>query len=127
MNHGAGWIIFEESYPDGTRRLLSILPARRNPKEVTRFLQQSYVDRFATIDEKLHFKKNPKFRPFSVLVDIHGGPMSIGHGPFYFAIYARKIVCEGNCLTFYYKIAANRDDPLNPVFEERAQSLPIGA
>ena len=126
MNYGAGWIVFEESFHERTRRLLSILPARRNRKEVTHFVQQSYVDRFASIREKLGYKKHPESSPFSVLDDVYGGPIHVGHEPFFVAIYARKIEIKEDVLFFYYRVAVNRDDPFNPVFEERCQSLPIG-
>lgn len=125
MNQGAGWIVFEESHHEGTRRLLSILPARRNRKEVVFFLQQTYVDRFASLAEKISYKKHPKSSPFSVLADAYGGPISVGHEPFYVAIYARKIVIRDNLLVFRYRIATNRDDPFEPRFEQRCQSLSV--
>jgi hypothetical protein len=90
MNHGAGWIVFEESYHERTRRLLSILPARRNRKEVISFVQQTYVDRFASVAEKLSYKKHPKSAPFNVFDDAYGGPIHVGHEPFYVAVYAQK-------------------------------------
>lgn len=125
MNHGAGWVVFEESPSEGTRKLLSVLPARRNRSEVIAFIQQSYVDRFASIEERISYKKHPKSSPFNVLADNYGGPIHVGHEPFFVGIYARKIILKGNLFEFYYRIATNRGDPFNPIFEERCQSLVV--
>lgn len=124
MNHGSGWIVWEES-SNSNRRLLSILPARRNRDEVAHFVQQLYVDRFASIDEKLEFKKHPNSSRFPMLADHYPGPKSVGFGPWYFAVYAREIVLEKNQLSFYYRIAVNRADPYRPVFEERRQTIDV--
>lgn len=123
MNHGAGWIVFEEFHREGTRRLLSILPARRNQKDVISFVQQIYVDRFASIDEKLSHKKHPESSPFNVLFDAGSRTIHVGDEPVYVAIYAHKIVLRENIVKFHYRIAVNRGDPFNPVFEQRYQSI----
>lgn len=123
MNHGPGWIVFEESQRKGTRRLLSILPARRKPKDVISFVQQTYVDRFASIDEKLRYKKHPESSPFNVLSDPHGCTIHVGDEPVYVAIRAHQIVLEDNVLKFHYRIVVSLDDSSSPVFEQRCQSL----
>ena len=51
--------------------------------------------------------------------------MHVGHQPFFVGIYGRKILLTKNVLTFTYRIAASREDPFNPVFEERHQSLVV--
>lgn len=127
MDHGAAWIVIEESYQQGTRRLLSILPARRNRNEVIAFVQQCYVDRFASIDEKLLFKKHPKQPPFTVFADQYGGPIYIGQEPVYVGIYAYKIRLQDMVLEFQYRIVVDRNNLLEPKFETRSQSLMIHA
>lgn len=125
MNHGAGWIVYEESYHEHTRKLVSILPARRNVRFVADFMEQLYTDHHASLSERLRYKKNPKVPMFRAMVDICAGPIHVGHDPFLVGIYARKITLDGNVLGFWYKIATNRDDPLNPVLEDRHQSLQV--
>lgn len=125
VNHGSGWIIFEESYHKRTRKLMSILPARRNGRFVADFMEQLYTDRHASLSERLRYKKNPKLPMFRAIVDLYNGPIHVGHDPFLVGLYAHKITLDGNVLGFQYKIATNRDDPFNPVFEDRFQSLQV--
>jgi hypothetical protein len=129
MNHGPGWIVFEESRHQRTRKLLSILPARREPRDVACFMEQIYVDRFASLRERLSYKKKSKKSPiaavFKAMRDIYNNTIHVGHEPFYVGIRAHKITLKGNVLEFWYKIAANVEDPHNPKFEDRCQSLVV--
>jgi hypothetical protein len=63
MNYGAGWIILEESYREGTTKLLSILSPRRTAKNVSAFIEQLHIDRYCSIRERLEYKKTRKAAP----------------------------------------------------------------
>ena len=127
MNHGAGWIVFEESVNAGVRRLVSILPARRTEKDVAIFMRQLYADSKLAIEDRLHYKKHPHDGPYQVSRGPHHNPMHVGHNPWLMGIYADKIELSGNSLTFTYKILVNPDElPLQkPRFENRQQTLPV--
>lgn len=124
MNYGAGWIILEESYHQKTRKLVSILSARRTARQVAEFMQQIYVDRTGTVLERLDYKKSPKAAAYKVESDRLTNPLYIGHDPTLFGIRAHKILLKGETLEFRYKILSNpQADPLRAIFEERSQSL----
>jgi hypothetical protein len=125
MNHGPGWVIFEESFHQRTKNLLSILPARKSVWEIERVVEQMYVDRHFSIKEKLAYKKSRKHIIYKPLTDPYSCIIHYGHEPFLVAIPARKILLRGNQLEIHYRIAVNRDDPMNPVFEARQQIIPV--
>jgi hypothetical protein len=126
MDYGAGWIIFEQSYHQNTRKLVSILSARRTARDVSEFMEQIYVDRTGTVQERLSYKKSPKSAPYKVESDRLNNPLYIGHDPTLFGIRAHKILLKGETLEFRYKILSNpQGDPLRAIFEERSQSLQV--
>ena len=123
MNHGPGWVIFEESFHQRTKKLLSILPSRKSVWEIERLVEQMYVDRYFSIKGKLAYKKSRKYTPYKALTDPFSCITHCGHEPFFVAVPARKIILRGSLLEFHYQIAVNRDDPMNPVFEARHQII----
>ena len=125
--HGAGWIIFEESYMNGTKELVSILPARRSTRDVSEFMRQTYIDRRASIEHRLAFKKSPRSDPYQVMMGRHMNPLHIGHDPFLVGIYAHKIALNGNSLDFTFRILVSVDQNLVPTFEDRQQSITVAA
>ena len=127
MNYGAGWVIFEESYQERTRKLVSVLSPRRTPKDVSAFIEQLHMDRYGSIRERLEYKKSRKAATYTPMMDGYGGVMHCGHEPHLVGIYASKIVLREGQLLFTYRIATNRDKgPLDVTFEERQQSLAVG-
>ena len=126
MNYGAGWIILEESYREGTTKLLSILSPRRTAKDVSAFVEQLHIDRHGSIRERLEYKKTRKAAAYAPMLDGFGGVMHCGHEPHLTGIYAHRIVLRNEQLEFTYRIATNRDKgPLEVTFEERQQSIPL--
>jgi len=125
MNHGSGWILIEEYYHSRSRKLLSILPPRKSRRDVAAFMEQLYVDRHASIREKLGYKKHCKLAAYAVSTDMFNGTMHCGHEPFFICVFANKIVLRENNLEFHYRIAVNRDDPMNPIFEARSQTITV--
>lgn len=128
MNHGAGWIIFEESLNQGSRRLLSVLSPRRTPRDVASFIEQLYVDSHCSIRERLQYKKTRKSAAYTPQLDDYGGVMHCGHDPFLVGIYAHKILLRESTLQFVYRIVVGRSESsLQASYEERQQSLAVDA
>jgi hypothetical protein len=126
MNYGAGWIILEESYREGTKKLLSVLSPRRTAKDVSAFVEQLHIDPHGSIRERLEYKQSRKVAAYNTMLDGFGGVMRCGHEPHLTGIYAHKIVLRKGQLEFTYRIATNRNKgPLEVTFEERPQSIAV--
>jgi hypothetical protein len=126
MNHGQGWVIFEESYPECNRRLLSIMASRRAARDVKAFMEQLYIGRYASIQEQLAFKKSRKSASHDFLVDQGGQDIAYGHDPVFFGICARSIVPKGLVLEFEYRIIVKFiSHPLEVTWETTKQSLTV--
>ena len=126
MDYGSGWVIFEESADASDGRLVSMLSARKPFRYIAEYLQQSYVDRFGAIEDRLAFKKHPNTSPYEMLRGPHPNPTHVGHDPSLVAIYAYKIQVSAHSLIIHYKILINpNDNPLQARYETRQQSLSI--
>lgn len=126
LNYGKGWVIFEDSYREKTRKLVSILSPRRTPEDVKVFVEQLYIDRYGSIRERLEYKKSRKSTAYPAMFEGYGGVMHCGQEPHLVAIFARSIVLRDELLEFTYQIAMNRTEgPTKLRFEERQQTLVV--
>jgi len=125
INHGTGWVLFEQPFNRRTCTLLSILSPRRPARNVAAYLEQLYVDRFCSIRAQLSYKKSRKYAAWPVKIDRYGLGMQCGHDPCFLAIYARKILLAGNILEYEYQIVELADDPRHIVFQIKHQSLTV--
>lgn len=126
MKHGPAWIIFEESLRHGSKELISILPPRRPVHDVVAFMEQIYIDRTASLLERLRYKKSRDSAAYSPQLDGH--VMHCGHDPFLVGIYAFQTCVKDGVLEFHYRIITTRaQHPKDCVFEERSQSLRVDA
>ena len=125
MNYGAGWIILENRYPEASKLVLSVISPRRSSAFVAQYIEQLYVDRHASIRERLEYKKSRKNYPYQTQTSIYSGIMHCGQSPVLHGIYAHKILLSGNQLDFTYKILVREDPPHTPVFESRRQVVPV--
>jgi hypothetical protein len=125
INHGTGWVLFEEASNRSARTLLSILSPRRPARDVAAYLEQLYVDRFCSIRAQLIYKKSRKYATCPTRIDRYGLGMRCGNDPCFLGIYARKIFLAGNVLEFEYKIVEVAEDPRHLVFQTKRQSLPV--
>ncbi|EGR1115069.1 hypothetical protein EFU35_07160 [Vibrio cholerae] len=57
MKIGKTWAVFECDDVDDSRKLLSLMPPRLPSKYVHFFVEQTYVDRYGDLNEKLAHKK----------------------------------------------------------------------
>src|ERR1700722_7578519 len=127
INHGTGWLLFEQPINRPTPTLLSILSPRRPARNVAAYLEQLYVDRCCSIRAQLMYKKSRKYAAWPIKIDRYGLGMRCGHDPCFFGIYARKIFLAGNILEYEYTIVAAADDPRHIVFQVKRQSLNVNA
>src|ERR1700722_282485 len=125
INHGTGWLLFEQPINRPACTLLSILSPRRPARNVAAYLEQLYVDRFCSIRAQLMYKKSRKYAAWPIKIDRYGLSMRCGQDPCLFGIYARKIVLTGNILEYEYKIVEVSEDPRHLVFQIRRKSLTV--
>jgi hypothetical protein len=125
INHGTGWILFEQPPNRSACTLLSILSPRRPARNVAAYLEQLYVDRFCSIRAQLMYKKCRKYAEWPIRIDRYGLSMRCGHDPCFLAIYARKILLTENTLEYEYKIVEIADDPRHLVFRIKRESLTV--
>lgn len=124
MNYGSGWVVIEQYFHSGERRLVSILPPRTNKSEVARYVGQAYVDTHASVREKLTYKKgNEQLPAYAVSENAFDSVMHCGHEPFFVCFYSQKITLNKDLVKFQYKICVNHDDLLAPRYEVRTQSI----
>lgn len=123
MQHGPAWVLFEESFHQQTKTLLSLLSPRRPVRDVVSFVEQAYVDRTGSLAEKVRYKKSAIYTPV-----LDGHVMHCGHELFLVCIYAQQISVHENVLSFTYRIITERgSSPEDFVWEERQQSIAVDA
>ena len=125
INHGTGWLLYEQPSDRPACTLLSILSPRRPARNVAAYLEQLYVDRFCSVRAQLIYKKSRKYAAWPTRLDRYGLGMRCGNDPCFFGIYARKIILTGNVLEFEYKVVEVADDPRHLVFQTKRQSLSV--
>jgi len=105
MNIGTAWVLIEESFHSTEKRLVSIISARRNQDYICDYIEQAYVDRFASINEKIAYKKNKKQSPFKIEnYEKAETIISCGHDPMFRAYYCHKLELNGDTLIYKYRV-----------------------
>ncbi|MGA2023345.1 MAG: hypothetical protein ABSH23_01155 [Steroidobacteraceae bacterium] len=125
INHGTGWVLFEQASKRPAGALLSILSPRRPARNVAAYLEQLYVDRFCAIRAQLIYKKSRKYAAWPTRIDRYGLGMRCGHDPCFIGIYARRIVLMGDILEIEYKVVEVADNPRHLTFQTKRQSLTV--
>lgn len=127
MTHGPAWVIFQENYPKSGKSLLSLLSARKSTSDVVRFMEQLYVDRFCSIETRIAYKKSRKSFAAKPIVDTYSQIIHLGHGPFLIGIPVQQVALKNDALEVSYKIAVDRSDPFNPIWERRTMTLAVNS
>ena len=106
MKLGKAWVIIEKSRHSTERHLVSVINARKGQKYIRDFMEQTYVDKFASINEKISYKKNREKSPFRIEnYEQTRHIISCGHDPMIFkAYYCHKLKLNGETLTFKYRV-----------------------
>ncbi len=106
MHLGRAWIILEEHFHSGEKRLLSIVSPRKTARFICEFMEQMYVDKFASVHEKITYKKDRKKSAFRMEKYEQMGPttFSCGHDPTFRAYYCHRLTLAGERLMFKYRV-----------------------
>ena len=120
MKFGKGWVVTEFFSHTNERVVLSLLSARKSEKFVRQFLEQLYVDRQGSIDERIAYKKRPKSWPYPVTLPDprFGQVMMCGHEPEMWACYCHEMALDGSQLSYKFKILRSVEDDLCATFKE---------
>ena len=119
MKTGKGWLIIEESIHKNTETLVSIISPRRAWNYVQKYVEQMYVDRFASIEEKIAYKKKSGSWPYRAKKQgLYTGIIECGHDPIMWAYYCHKLTLENGVLNYTYKKLKGQTNDLQPIFEE---------
>ena len=98
-------MVLEESYHSNDKRLVTLINPRKTGSYVAEYIEQAYVDRYASFDEKVVFKKDKKKSPFRIeRYMISATTISHGHDPMFNAYYAHKLERKGVSLLFHYRV-----------------------
>jgi hypothetical protein len=112
MKLGKGWIIIEEHFHTQESFLISIVNARKGESYIREYIEQIYVDKFASINEKFIYKKNRDKLPAYQVSNYH---TSVGHEPTFKGHLCDKFeIIDENTLEFSYKTK-------NGLFTERTK------
>ena len=105
MTLGKAWLVIEESCHDGSKRLLSVISARKNEQYVRDFVEQIYVDRYASFAEKIAYKNNRERSPFKVEpYEFSDSVIRCGHDPIFCAYRCDLLKREGSILRYSYRL-----------------------
>lgn len=103
MALGVAWLVIEESVHGNKPRLLSVLSPRKSNKDIAWYLEQSYVDRFASFEEAIVYKNDSKKSAFRIeKYEIGVTIVSCGHDPVYRAYRCHWLKKVENNLLFRY-------------------------
>jgi len=126
MDVGVGWVIIEYSVHSGKRFLISLINPRRTGEYVQRYVEQLYVDRYASIEEKISYKKNPKSWPYGAIFQgPYSGNITCGHDPIMSAHKCHKMKLKDGILTYIYKTLKGQKDDLRGIFEEITSTIDV--
>lgn len=127
MNTGKGWLIIEEYFHENTKSVVSIISPRKGIKYVREYVEQMYVDRFASINEKIAYKKNPKFSAFKIEEPSDNNTFSFGHDPTFRVYACHKLSLKGNKLTYIYKKRVFKDEERKdkPILKEKTGTVNV--
>jgi phosphohistidine phosphatase SixA len=125
MNMGKGWVIIEESVHTDTKFLVSIIGPRRPGRNVQQYMEQVYVDKYASIEEKIAYKKKPESWPYraEAVTPLYIGVIHCGHDPIMMAYYCHKLKLKNGVLEYAFKTLQGQTDEHRPIFKEVVHSI----
>jgi len=103
MALGKACLVIEESLHSDETRLLSVLSPRKSNTDIAEYLEQSYVDRFASFEEAISYKKKPQTSAFRIEeYNIGQTLVACGQEPIYRAYLCHWLKVAGKNLAFRY-------------------------
>jgi hypothetical protein len=127
MNLGTGWLIIEESPHTDTRTLISIVNPRKRESYVQDYMEQLYVDKFASIEEKIAYKKNPKSWPYPAqpVKPLFPSVLSCGHDPIFMAYRCHKLKRKNGEIEYTFNTLKGQTKDLLPIIQENTRTIKI--
>ena len=125
MKHGHGWVVLEQG-TDTPQTLVTILPSRRPVNDVAAHIEQLYVDRHSSINERIDYKKSRKRAAYTSMIDPYSCIIHCGHNPWLVAFPARSIELNHNVLSFSYRLPV-KPAGIDTVFENRRLAINVDA
>ena len=126
MNLGKGWLIIEESVHKDIKSLISVISPKHGGTYVQKYMEQMYVDKFASFEEKIAYKKRPGSWPYRANMQKHySGIIDCGHDPIMMAYYCHTLKIEKRVLKYTFKTLKGQTIDLRPIFEEIECSIDI--
>ena len=102
---GKAWLVMEESFHNEKKTLISIIDSRKSQAYVANYIEQLYVDRFASFEEAIDYKKNKKSVNYRIeRYQISSTMITCGHDPIYRAYRCHALKKFENLLEFRYYI-----------------------
>jgi hypothetical protein len=123
MNLGTGWLIIEE----GTKTLISIISPRKQESYVQDYMEQLYIDKFASIEEKIAYKKNKKSWPYppQPVNPLFPYVLSCGHDPIFMAYRCHKLKQKDGEIEYTFKTLKGQTKDLRPIIQENKRKINI--
>lgn len=124
-NAGKGWVIIEVNTHNNDKNLISILDARLSENYIKKYMEQTYIDKYASIEEKIKYKSNRSSWPYRVsqTINMYGGILDCGHNNMFVAYKCHHLQLNDNSLTFTYNIYKGGIESGRPIFDEKTQSI----
>jgi len=125
MNLGSGWLIIEESPHTGDRTLISILSSRKQESYVQDYMEQRYIDKFASLEEKIAYKKNPKSWPYPAqpVTPLFPSVLSCGHDPIFMTYRCHKLKQKNGEIIYVFKTLKGQTKDLRPIIQENTRKI----
>ena len=89
-------------------------------------MEQVYVDKYASIEDKIAYKKKPESWPYRAHTQkLYSGIINCGHEPIMMACYCHKLSLKNGVLNYTYKTLKGQTNDLRPIFEEIVCSINV--
>jgi len=127
MSLGTGWLIIEESAHTGTKTLISIISPRKRESYIQQYMEQLYVDKYASFEEKIAYKKNQKSWPYPAepVTPVYPYVLSCGHDPIIMAYHCHKLKLKKGILEYTFKTFKGQDEDMRPIINEINRKIKI--
>ena len=103
-----------------------MISPKRTGSYVQKYMEHLYVDKFASIEEIIAYKKRPESWPYRAHMQKHySGIIDCGHDPIMKAYYCHKLNLKNGVLTYTFKTLKGQTNDHRPIFEEIVRSINV--
>ncbi len=113
---GKAWVIHsEDTLGERYLDLISIQSPRKSIQNIASYVEHVYVDRFASIEEKIAYKKKTSSWPYPAEILRPACVVCCGFGPVYFAHFCHHVSIEGELMIGKYRFVKSLNENHEPV------------